>query len=84
MDQGYYPDGIYTPDSADAFRDDIIRAQKLGFNGARLHQKVFQEEYLSIADELGFLVFCEFPSWGLDASSPATENIMEREWTESM
>ena len=60
MDQGYYPDGIYTPDSADAFRDDIIRAQKLGFNGARLHQKVFQEEYLSIADELGFLVFCEF------------------------
>lgn len=84
MDQGYYPDGIYTPDSADAFRDDIIRAQKLGFNGARLHQKVFQEEYLSIADELGFLVFCEFPSWGLDASSPATENIMEREWTETM
>ena len=84
MDQGYYPEGIYTPDSADALRDDILRAQKLGFNGARLHQKVFQEEYLSLADELGFLVFCEFPSWGLDASSYETNAVMEKEWIETV
>lgn len=84
MDQGYYPDGIYTPDSADVLRDDILRAQKLGFNGARLHQKVFQEEYLSLADELGFLVFCEFPSWGLDASSYETNAVMEKEWIETV
>lgn len=84
MDQGYYSEGIYTPENADAMRDDILRAQKLGFNGARLHQKVFQEEYLSIADELGFLVFCEFPSWGLDASSYETNAVIEKEWIETV
>ena len=37
-----------------------------GFNGARLHQKVFEERYLYWADRLGYLLWGESPSWGLD------------------
>ena len=41
LDQGYYPDGIYTAPDDDAFRRDIELAKRLGFNGARLHERVF-------------------------------------------
>jgi hypothetical protein len=38
-----------------------------GFNGARLHQKVFEERFLHYADKLGYLVWGEFPDWGCAA-----------------
>ena len=37
---------------------------KAGFNGARLHQKVFEERFHYWADRLGYLTWGEFPSWG--------------------
>jgi hypothetical protein len=37
-----------------------------GFNGARLHQKVFEPRYLYWADKLGYLVWGEFPNWGFN------------------
>lgn len=64
LDQGYYEDGIMTaPDDASLIRD-ITLAQAAGFNGARLHQKVFEERYLYHADRLGYLVWGEFGDWG--------------------
>lgn len=64
LDQGYYPDGILTaPDDEELVRD-IQRSLAVGFNGARLHQKVFEERFLYHADRLGYLVWGEFPDWG--------------------
>ena len=64
LDQGYYPDGILTaPDDA-ALKRDITLSFEAGFNGARLHQKVFEERFLYHADLLGYLCWGEFPDWG--------------------
>ena len=64
LDQGFYSQGIMTaPDDA-ALGRDIELAQAVGFNGARLHQKVFEERFLHHADRLGYLVWGEFADWG--------------------
>ena len=64
LDQGWYPDGLMTaPDDAALVRD-IELAMEAGFNGARLHQKVFEERFLFHADHLGYLVWGEFGDWG--------------------
>jgi beta-galactosidase/beta-glucuronidase len=82
LDQGYYPDGIYTAPSDDALREDIQRAQDLGFNGARLHQKVFEPRFLYWADKLGYLVWGEHGSWGLSLDKPEALGIFLPEWVE--
>jgi len=64
LDQGLYPDGLMTAPSDDALVQDIRLAQAAGFNGARLHQKVFEERFLFHADRLGYLVWGEFGDWG--------------------
>lgn len=63
LDQGYYPDGILTAPSDEALRTDIALSQRAGFNGARLHQKVFEERFLYHADRMGYLVWGEFGDW---------------------
>ena len=69
LDQGYYPDGIWTAPSDDALRRDIELAQAAGFNGARLHQKVFEPRFHYWADKLGYLTWGEASSWGCNAAS---------------
>jgi beta-galactosidase/beta-glucuronidase len=64
LDQGYYPDGILTAPNDQALIQDIELSMAAGFNGARLHQKVFEERFLYHADRLGYLVWGEFPDWG--------------------
>ena len=51
-----------------------------GFNGARLHQKVFEERFYYWADKLGYLTWGEAPSWGLDANSPVAARNFMSEW----
>jgi beta-galactosidase/beta-glucuronidase len=53
LDQGYYPDGILTAKSDEILENDIKLSLAAGFNGARLHQKVFEERFLYHADRLG-------------------------------
>lgn len=65
LDQGFYPDGIWTAPSDAALKRDIVLAMRAGFNGARLHQKVFEERFHYWADRLGYLTWGEFPSWGM-------------------
>ncbi len=50
----------------------------MGFNGARLHQKVFEERFLYWADRLGYLVWGEMASWGLDLGQPAALERFQR------
>ncbi len=64
LDQGFYPDGIWTAPSDEALKRDIELSMAAGFNGARLHQKVFEPRFLYWADKLGYLVWGEFPNWG--------------------
>jgi beta-galactosidase/beta-glucuronidase len=93
LDQGFYPDGLWTAPSDDELRADIERAQALGFNGARLHQKVFEERFHYWADRLGYLTWGEFPDWGLEGMNffpPRQDAIHQeraldnhlREWSE--
>ncbi len=70
LDQGYYPDGIMTAPSDAALREDIELSMAAGFNGARLHQKVFEERFLYHADQLGYLVWGEFGDWGCGGFGP--------------
>ena len=63
LDQGYYADGILTAPSDEALVKDIELSMAVGFNGARLHQKVFEERFLYHADRLGYLVWGEFADW---------------------
>ena len=53
LDQGFYPDGIYTAPSEQTIIKDIEISMQLGFNGARLHQKVFEPRYLYQCDRMG-------------------------------
>ena len=84
LDQGFYPDGIYTAPSDEALRHDIELSMDMGFNGARLHQKVFEPRFLYWADQLGYLVWGEYPNWGLDHAHPAALERMLPEWLEAV
>jgi len=83
LDQGFWPDGIYTAPSDDELKADIERSIACGFNGARLHQKVFEPRTIYWADKLGYLLWGEFPDWGCDVRhhAQARENFI-REWAD--
>jgi hypothetical protein len=80
LDQGFYPDGIWTAPSDAALKHDIELSMAAGFNGARLHQKVFEPRFLYWADRLGYLVWGEAPSWGVKYENPACERVILDEW----
>ena len=82
LDQGFYTDGIWTAPSDAELKADIERALAVGFNGARLHQKVFEERFHYWADRLGYLTWGEFPDWGLDFGQPQAIANHQREWRE--
>jgi beta-galactosidase/beta-glucuronidase len=84
LDQGFYPDGIYTAPDDEALRNDIVISMGLGFNGARLHQKVFDPRFLYWADKLGYLVWGEFPNWGLDLRQPRALEVFLPQWMEAL
>ena len=89
LDQGYYPDGVLTAPTDQALLDDIRAAKAAGFNGARLHQKVFEERYLFHADREGFLVWGEMPDWGASSDGPDGDRLQHAttlvaQWLESL
>ena len=84
LDQGFYPDGIWTAPSDEELKRDIERSLAVGFNGARLHQKVFEERFHYWADRLGYLTWGEFSDWGGAHSFASAQGIHnhQREWRE--
>ena len=62
LDQGFWPDGLYTAPTDEALRYDIEMTKKLGFNMARKHVKVEPERWYYWCDKLGLLVWQDMPS----------------------
>jgi len=66
LDQGFWPDGLYTAPTDEALRYDIEMTKKLGFNLARKHVKVEPDRWYYWADKLGLLVWQDMPSGDRD------------------
>ncbi|MFD3628077.1 AbfB domain-containing protein [Streptomyces sp. NPDC058698] len=62
LDQGYWPDGIYTAPTDAALRFDLQKHKDLGFNMVRKHIKVESQRWFYWADRLGLLVWQDMPS----------------------
>ncbi|WP_020387827.1 glycoside hydrolase family 2 protein [Kribbella catacumbae] len=74
LDQGYWPESLMTAPSEEALVADIEMSLAAGFNGARLHEKVFEERFLYHADRLGYLVWGEFGDWGGSVADGTRDN----------
>ena len=57
LDQGYWPDGLFTPAAPECYAEDILAMKELGFNMLRKHIKVEPEEFYYQCDRLGMVVF---------------------------
>ena len=82
LDQGFYPDGVWTAPSDEALKRDIELSMSVGFNGARLHQKVFEERFHYWADKLGYLTWGESASWGSSMNNELASRNFIPEWQE--
>jgi hypothetical protein len=81
LDQGFYPEGLWTAPTDEALKKDIELSMACGYNGARLHQKVFEPRFLYWADKLGYLVWGESPNWGFSFKPEGYAGYIN-EWTE--
>ena len=64
LDQGYYQDGIYTPNSYYAYEQDIKLVKELGFNTIRKHIKIEAPYWYYLCDKLGIIVWQDFINGG--------------------
>ena len=78
LEQGYWAESHLAAPSAEALRREVELTKELGFNGARIHQKVEDPRYLYWADRLGLLVWGEMAN-AFVYSHLAVERLM-REW----
>jgi hypothetical protein len=81
LDQGFYPDGLWTAPSDEALKRDIEMSMACGYNGARLHQKVFEPRFLYWADKLGYILWGEYPNAGYHNQKEGFSAVVN-EWTE--
>ena len=97
LDQGYWPDGLYTAPTDEALRYDILKTKDFGFNMIRKHMKVESDRWFTHCDRLGILVWQDqpmsdnSPGWdsrnywrGSDEGrrSPESEQNFRNEWQE--
>jgi hypothetical protein len=88
LDQGWWPDGLYTPATDEALRYDVEITRKMGFNMARKHVKVEPARWYYHCDRLGLLVWQDMPSGDRYIGredpdierSKASEEQFYREW----
>ena len=94
LDQGWWPDGLYTAPTDEALTYDILKTKELGFNTIRKHIKVEPARWYAHCDRLGVLVWQDMPSgdenprwipdrWFDDRElvrSAASEEAFRREW----
>ncbi|GAA4873416.1 LamG-like jellyroll fold domain-containing protein [Saccharopolyspora cebuensis] len=73
LDQGYWPDGIYTAPTDEALRFDLEQHKRLGFNTVRKHIKTEPDRWYYHADRLGLLVWQDMPSMRTGAGRPPVE-----------
>ncbi len=96
LDQGWWPDGLYTAPTDEALKFDIIKTKEMGFNLIRKHVKVEPARWYYHCDREGILVWQDMPSgdgwvgWQTDkyftgdelVRSPESEENFKREWME--
>ena len=87
LDQGFWPDGIYTAPTDEALRYDIEITKALGMNLARKHVKVEPDRWYYWCDKLGLLVWQDMPGSGVgdnrtDAVRPGREDAAKQFETE--
>ena len=75
LDQGWWPDGLYTPASEDALKWDIQQCKTMGFNMIRKHVKIESQRWYYHCDKIGMLVWQDMPNGSVPAVwSPNGEN----------
>ena len=96
LDQGWWPDGLYTAPSDEALKYDIVKTKELGFNMIRKHVKVEPARWYTYCDELGILVWQDMPNGGVSPHwqnrkyfegkelnrTAESEQIYRKEWKE--
>lgn len=83
LDQGFWPDGIYTPPTDAAIKNDVEMIKKLGFNMARKHVKVEDPRWYYWCDRLGVAVWQDMPS-SHSLNTPDARESFANEWIEVM
>jgi beta-galactosidase/beta-glucuronidase len=100
LDQGWWPDGLYTAPTDEALKFDIVKTREMGFNMIRKHVKVEPARWYYYCDQLGMLVWQDMPSgdmgnrWEMRPGiygkatdknrTPESEAIFKTEWKEIM
>jgi len=100
LDQGWWPDGLYTAPTDAALKFDIEKTKEMGFNMIRKHIKVEPARWYYYCDSIGMLVWQDMPSGDLGNHwerrpgvfggatdkdrTPASEQIYKSEWNEIM
>ena len=86
LDQGWWPDGLYTAPTDEALAFDIIKTKEFGFNMIRKHVKVEPARWYYHCDRLGMLVWQDMPSttfgdnkWGNHAYDTGTDSKITQE-----
>ena len=82
LDQGYYPDSLYTPPTDEQQREDILWAKRFGLNGIRKHQIVPEPRFFYWCDRLGLMVWAEMADWG--SRQPRLMDSLLAEWKDCM
>ncbi|WP_197093831.1 ricin-type beta-trefoil lectin domain protein [Nonomuraea sp. SBT364] len=73
LDQGFWPDGVYTAPTDAALASDLQKIKDLGFNMVRKHIKVEPQRWFYHADRLGLLVWQDMPSMGSGTAAHHTQ-----------
>ncbi len=84
LDQGYWPDGIYTAPTDEALKFDITTAKNFGLNLLRKHAKVEPDRWYYWTDKLGMLVWQDMPQCYGDHLSDQAKAQWLTEWTNIM
>lgn len=83
LDQGYWPDGIYTAPTDDALKFDIEASKKAGFNLIRKHMKTEPQRWYYWCDKLGLLVWQDMPCiWYQHEDTAVVRSRFRNEWKE--
>lgn len=69
LDQGWWPDGLYTAPTAEALMYDVVKTRELGFNMIRKHVKVEPANWYRYCDSIGVLVWQDMPSGDMNFST---------------
>ncbi len=78
--QGYYPGGAYTPQDREIIENDILKIKAMGYNGARIHEKIESPYFQYLCDKIGIFTSFEMPSFYMP--SKAAFSAYERELRE--